>query len=237
MEEYTRTERRIDLLCLVAFPMGFIILAVNAYLGHSEAFFGDTYVAATQVVSALVVMVLPIMRLTKKFRVPYWFVFMITSVPYLHAVSLYFGFYNNLSYWDFISHSYSSAVVTMVAFLAMLIISHYTTRIRLGIKGILAGTLLMGHGFGNIWEVWEWSVDCFFEDSYMSYSIMDTVKDICLGDFVGVTLMTMVAFVIMLHKDYDKIVDGMNLGKFMDDMGRRWDRKCVNRDPGAENDR
>ena len=79
-------------------------------------------------------------------------------------------------------------------------------------------------------------VDCFFGDMYMSYSIMDTIKDICLGDFVGVTIMTMAAYGIMLHKDCNKIVDGMNLGKFMDDMGRRWDRKCVNHDPGSEND-
>ncbi len=236
LEEYTLTEKRIDTACLVLFPMGFVLLALLANAGYSPAFFADTYVVATEVISAIVVMVLPALRLKGKFRSPYWFMFVVTSVPYLHAVSLFFGFYKYMDYWDFISHSYSSAVVTMVVFLALLIINHYTKRIKLGVGGILFGTLLLGHGFGNAWEVWEWMVDCFFGDMYMSYSIMDTIKDICLGDFVGVTIMTMAAYGIMLHKDCNKIVDGMNLGKFMDDMGRRWDRKCVNHDPGSEND-
>ena len=56
MEEYTLTEKRIDTACLVMFPMGFVILALLANAGYSPAFFADTYVVATEVISAIVVM-------------------------------------------------------------------------------------------------------------------------------------------------------------------------------------
>lgn len=236
MQEYTSAERKIDWICMVAFPSGFIILAMLAYLGYSPAFFGDSYVFMTELVSAAVVMVLPAMRLTRKFRSPYWFMAVVTTVPYLHAVSLYFGFYKDFAYWDFIAHCYSSIVVTMVVFIALLIINHYTTRIHLSRGGILTGTILIGHGFGIMWEMWEWFIDILFNDSYMSYDVMDTIKDVCLGDAAGVTIMFFAAFLYMRYRDCDKIVDGMNLGGFMEDMGRRWDRKCINEDPGAEND-
>lgn len=236
MEEYTKREKRIDLACLVLFPLGFVILAILAYAGYSPAYFAETYVAYTQLISAVVVMVLPTVRLTGRFRAPYWFVAVITSVPYLHAGSLFFGLYKNFEYWDFISHSYSSAVVTMVVFLALLIINHYATRIKLGGRGILVGTFLLGHGFGNAWELWEWVVDCYFGDRFMSYNVVDTIGDLCFGDAFGVLVMTIVVYFIMLNKDCNKIVDGMNLGEFMNRAGRRWDRLCINEDPGSEDD-
>lgn len=236
MTDYSAWERRVDIACLIVFPIGFIVLALLAFFGYSPAYFADTYVMMTEIISAIVVAILPLMRIKGKFRPPYWFVGIVTSVPYVHSVSLFAGLYMYVDYWDFFSHCYSSFVVTMVAFIALLVIDYYTTRLHLGRGGLILGTMILGHGFGNMWEVGEWIVDSIFADSYMSYSVWDTVKDICLGDMCGVMIMTVLATYILCCKDYGKMVENMNLGNYMSRMGRGWDRKTVNGDPGAETD-
>lgn len=225
MGEYPLREKCVDGVCLAAFPLGLLSLAVLAGLGYSDADYGDTYVMITEVVSVLLVMVLPLLRLSKTFRCPYWFMLVITSVVYLHAVSLFAGFYKDFEWWDAVSHSYSSVVVTMIAFVALLVIQHYTREIELGTWTLLLMTFVIGFGFGNVWEIAEWLIDTAFGTPLMSYSLEDTLGDI-RNDAAGAFAMTMVARGLLYYRDTDRIVESMNLDRFMKGVGEKWDRRC-----------
>ncbi|MDR2846429.1 MAG: hypothetical protein LBV63_04015 [Candidatus Methanoplasma sp.] len=226
MLSYSKEERNNDILCLFAFPGGLLLFAILAKLGHSTADFGDTYVVGTEVISAIVVMILPILRLARKFRSPYWFVLLITSVAYVHAVSLYLGLYKTTDWWDYFSHVYSSMVVTLIVFIALMIIQKYTTRIELGKYPLLLMTFIIGYGFGNSWEAFEWAVDKFYGDHLMSYSIFDTLRDITLSDFTGALIMVVITHVLMSKMSIDQLTSGMNLDDYMTRTGAKWDRKC-----------
>ncbi|MCK9323420.1 MAG: hypothetical protein RBR05_03210 [Candidatus Methanomethylophilaceae archaeon] len=229
MQEYSKKERTTDIACLILFPLGFIILAILAIMGFSEGFFAETYISSTQIVSAILVMILPVLRLTKKFRSPYWFMFLVTSVPYLHAVSLFLGFYHSFANWDFISHTYSSIIVGLIVFISLLIIQHYTVRIDLGSTAtILFFTFIIAWGFGNIWEITEWIIDNAFGNALMSYSVMDTLGDLVISDLTGAILTDVLAGIILSRYSITQIVEEMNLDRFMDRIGKKWDKKCGN---------
>lgn len=219
-----RQERLIDIALLIALPLGFFVLAILSYLGYSRADFGETYVFTTEALSLLIVMTLPVLRITKKFRAPYWFILIVTSVVYIHSVSLYFGLYQNLGWWDIISHGYSSFVVTMTVFIGLLVIQRYTTHIDLGKGGLIFMLFIIGFGFGNFWEMWEWLVDNIFGDSFMSYSVYDTLGDI-VCDAIGAGAATLVAAHVMYRGNPNNIVDQMDLDRFMSNIGKKWDRK------------
>jgi hypothetical protein len=225
MNEYTKSERIIDTICLILFPMGFVALAVLARMGYSEANYADTYVFVTEVISTVIVTVLPALRLTRSFRCPYWFMLIVTSVVYVHSVALFTGFYQSVSWWDIFSHSYSSIVVTMIVFTALLVIDHYTTEINLGTSTLLLMTFVIGYAFGNFWEIGEWFIDNTFGMTLMSYSVEDTLRDL-LSDALGAVVMTSIAAFIVFCKNPDRIVGEMNLDYIMVRIGNKWDRRC-----------
>jgi hypothetical protein len=225
MSHYTPIERKIDIFCLILFPLIFITLAILAHYEYSPAYFSGSYVMMTEVVSAIIVTILPLLRVMRKFHSPYWFMIMITTVPMLHSASLFFGFYQSFEYWDIIAHSYSSLVVGLIIFVALLIISNYTTRISLGsTKTILILTFLMAWGFGNVWEIQEWVIDNIFGNAFMSYSVLDTLKDLIVSDFIGAVVLEIIAWIILRYHTINDIVDSMDLDDFMKAAGKKWDK-------------
>jgi hypothetical protein len=216
MNTYTESERRIDAACLILFPLAFIILAVLARMGFSHAYFSESYVMGTELVSAALVVVLPFLRITGRFRSPYWFVAMITSVPFVHSASLFMGFYQSFEYWDIISHSYSSFVVGLVVFIALLIIAHYTKNIRLGsTRSILMLTFVISWGFGSLWETSEWIIDNTSGNAFMSYSVIDTLKDLIISDPLGALILELVAWAILRRSSVNELVAPMNLDRYL----------------------
>lgn len=230
-----KTSRKMDLALLVILPMVFVVLACLSLLGYSEANFGDSYVFMTELFSVFAVLILPLSRVFRKFMAPYWFILMVSSVVYIHSCSLYFGLYQNLAWWDVISHGYSSFVVTMTVFIALCVIQRYTRFIDLGKRSMLFMVFIIGFGFGNVWEIWEWFVDNFFGDMYMSYSVFDTLGDIAC-DLLGAGMATLASAYFVYRSDTNKIVDQMNLDRFMVSMGRKWDRRCMGIKRGEPDD-
>ena len=230
MKEISKRERQIDYAMLIIFPAVLIVSAVLAYTGNSSANYGESYVATTQAVSCLVVIILPLLRIYNKFRAPYWLIFIVTGCIYMHALSLYMGWYQGQGIpewldWSVVAHSVAGVVVTVIVFVGMCVIQTYTRAVNLGIYPLLFMCLFITLGFGCLWELMEWTVDTVSAQQYMSYSVFDTTDDL-VSDLIGSSLTLFVLWMYFRKKDMVEFVESVNLGDKMRVVGAKWDNKC-----------
>jgi hypothetical protein len=229
-------EKRIDLVCLIFLPLGFLIYTLLALAGIYGKDHDVMYVVVTEIVLLMISIVLPLLRVKEKLITPYWFIATVEALIYSHGSALYWGTYIWIPHWDVFAHISASFVVTLVAFIALLTIQSYTTRIELGKGPFFFMLFIIGFGFGNLWELLEWFVDNAFGYAYMAYSIKDTLGDIVM-DLVGAGITTAFAMFLLRKKTPKEIISGFGMHDFMTDMGKRWDRKTyseASRKKGAE---
>ncbi|MDR1405511.1 MAG: hypothetical protein LBJ20_08115 [Candidatus Methanoplasma sp.] len=226
-------EKTIDRVCLVLLPLGFLIYVLLTLAGIYGKDHEMMYVVVTEAVLFIISIVLPLLRVRDKFITPYWFIAIIEGLLYLHGSALYFGTYMWIPHWDVIAHISAGFVVTLIAFIGLLTIQSYTARIDLGKGPFFFMLFVIGFGFGNLWELLEWFVDCTFSYAYMAYSVHDTLGDVVM-DLVGSGLMTLFAAVLLRRRTPQEIISKFGLHDFMTDMGKRWDRKTYpgGRSPG-----
>ncbi|MDR0888163.1 MAG: hypothetical protein LBM39_03145 [Candidatus Methanoplasma sp.] len=233
MTERTSREKKLDIACLILFPLGFAIYTALTLMGIYGKDHEMIYVVVTEIILLGISVVLPLLRVSNKLVTPYWFIAIVEGLIYMHGSALYWGTYIWIPYWDIIAHISASVVVTLVAFIGLMTIKTYTTRIQLGNASLLFMLFIIGYGFGNAWEMLEWSVDSAFSYAYMAYSIEDSLRDI-VNDFIGAGTMTLLAALILRNRTPREIIMGFGLDKFMTNMGKRWDRKCADDDIGRQ---
>ena len=218
------TERRIDLACLILLPVSFVIMGILGMAGycmHKD----PGYATTVQFLSIFVVMILPVMRLKKIFMAPYWFVFVMTLNIYMFSIMLFLGVYDSIWWWDHFSHWCSGVLVTMVVFMALLVIKNYTTRISMPNGVLLFLTFMFGVALGCIWEMWEEGMDRVFGKGMMVYDAFDTLGDLWM-DLVGAGTMVLLGAIILHFKTPEQIVGRIGLDHKMKRIGGRWDRRC-----------
>ncbi len=225
MIEYTRRQYYFDIALAIILPGILCIMMILAFLGHGSTEHDPVYIALTMGASMFISAILPIMRITGKFRAPYWFLFLVTGCLYMHAVSLYLGFYIDLWYWSVIAHSVAGVVVSMIVFTGLSVIQTYTRGVNLGVYPLMFMSVIITIGFGCAWELMEWTVDRLAGQYWMSYSIFDTTDDL-LADIVGSIVTNLGLLVLVKTRKMEEVVESINLGEQMRVIGAKWDRKC-----------
>jgi len=216
-------QRRIDIIVLFMIPMFFILIVIGTMMGMGTAEHSKGYIINTALVLAAISVILPLFRVTGILWTPYWFIGVITSLMYLHSLSLYIGTYMSVSNWDVIAHMSSSIVLTMIVFVGLCAIQTYTKRVELGYFPMLFMTLFISYGFGNVWEMVEWAIDNGLQQTYMSYSVYDTLRDI-LSDFVGATIAVVGVALVLRRKGPDGVMGDFGFERFMSRIAARMDR-------------
>lgn len=213
---------RLDLALSFILPGILVIFALMSYMGLSVANFGDSYVLATIVVCILAAMVTPVLRYLGIIRMPYWFMAIVTSDIYIHAITLYFGTYQTTAWWDHFTHFYSSLVVSMVVFIGLCILDKYIQKIDFGGNLLfLTIVFLCGYGFGNIWEIFEWTVDTVFGNAFMQYSVFDTLGDVTI-DALGALVMVMIGALILRGRTPADVITDIGLDDKIDALKSDW---------------
>ena len=225
MIEYTERQRRFDIALAIILPGILLAFAIFSFAGYSDANFATSYVGYTQIVSMIIVTILPVLRITGKFRAPYWFVFMVTGCLYVHALSLYFCFYQDYSWWSVCAHTIAGVVVSMIVFTGLAVIQTYTRAVNLGVYPLMFMSFIITIGFGTAWELMEWGVDRLAGLQWMSYSIFDTTDDL-VADIIGCGITNLGLLYMVKTRKMEDIVEAINFGKQMRVLGAKWDRKC-----------
>lgn len=201
--------RTVDVLLSVVLPGTLAVFAVLSHMGFSDADFGDSYVMESLLLCAAVTAVCPVLRLVGLVRLPYWFIGAVSVAVYMHGVSLYYGTYRDLWWWDHLTHFTSSVVVTSVVFTSLCALVRYVPGQRLG--GNAAFLLLVAavsFGMGDLWEVAEWTVDAVSGNHYMQYSVFDTMEDVAM-DVLGVSVATAVLVAVLGHGPPSDVAAGL----------------------------
>ena len=202
-------ERKVDLICTFLFPAGLFLFFILSRLGYAVGSHGDTYIAATHIVMALLVAVVPAIRYTRILVFPYPFVAIVTIDLYAYCVPLFLGFYDNIWWWDEFAHWMSSMLVAMIVFMALCLIQTYGGRTYIPVSVMCFLTFIGGFALGNLWELIEGTIDWLFGGNYMQHWMADTLEDIHM-DFIGCLSMALLAWYLLHRKTPSEIVQDMD---------------------------
>ena len=212
-------ERRVAWALLIFCPA--MMLVILAYVSAGNASGLDAghpmeYLQMTCILWAMISTAIPLLRLLRFVSLPIWFILLVQGDMFLYVISLCQGFYLNLSWWGDLTHIIASVIVTSFVFIAICLIQsrspeHVTFGSKYGITLIL---FLVALSFGGIWEIMEGFTDVLTGTSYMVYGATDTLGDL-VADFVGVSLMSITALVILSKQGAERVASKVRLGRSM----------------------
>ena len=212
-------ERRIAWTLLIACPS--LMLLILAYVSAGNAPGLDAghpmeYLQMTCLLWAGISIVIPLLRILRFVSLPLWFVLLVQGDMFLYVISLCQGFYLNLSWWGDLTHIIASAIVTGFVFIALCLMEarspeHVTFGSKYGMTLIL---FLVALSFGGIWEMMEGFTDAVTGTPYMVYGATDTLGDL-VADFVGVSLMSITALIILSKQGAENVASKVRLGRNM----------------------
>ncbi|MDD4222858.1 MAG: hypothetical protein WCQ63_05525 [Methanomethylophilus sp.] len=150
---------------------------------------------------------LPALFFRKKImRLPLWFTFIIEAAICMHGLGVLLLQYDLLVYYDTVTHTLSSFVITVCVFFTLLCVEHYGSssglRFTPAWTAMLVFVIMMA--FGGYWEAFEYLVDNLTGTS-MQYSPFDTVRDM-LSNAMGSVLSSTFMYFYLKHHDNETVV-------------------------------
>lgn len=118
-----------------------------------------------------------------RIQLPFELDLLITLSIFLHTfLGEWLMFYERVWMWDKFLHFFNSAVVAILAFVAVYSL-HYTKKLRLTVPFVGFFTLIFSGAMGAVWEIIEFWVDIFFSQT-MQGGLNDTMWDL-MYDLIG----------------------------------------------------
>ena len=215
--EQDRRERKFALIKLIVLPLPILFvmfLVLEGWAPGLDAGHPSEYLIATCVLWAVIIEVLPLLRLGRIFSLPLWFEAILCANIYFYVAGLCGDLYLNVDWWGDMTHVLSSLIVAGFVFLILCLISanlpSYTN--LGGRKGISVLLFLVAMSFGGVWEIMEGMTDFISGRPYMIYGASDTLGDVT-ADFIGVTIMALISYTVLGSQTPEKIAEGVRFGK------------------------
>jgi hypothetical protein len=212
----TEAERRTAWFLLVMGPavMGvlFILVSEGSVKGLDSGHPVE-YLQSTCIAGAIVLSIIPILRLLDLVSLPPWFTALLYGVVYYYVLSLCQGLYLDIAWWGDVAHSITAAIVASAAFAALCVIqARSPPHVTFGRGGIVAMTFLAGGAFGGVWEILEGYTDTLLGTAYMSYGAWDTLGDL-RADLIGLIAATAVAWLVLRKRTPEQVASEMRVGR------------------------
>ncbi len=186
-----------DLICIIAFLV-LISMTVRSYLD-------DVRVGSqiyTGVFSACFCLVPMLFNRGKIMTLPLLLVIMVEIAIFLHGYGFLLLQYDNISWYDSVTHTTSSVVAGLCVFYALLVVDRSDKKISFGRNGISIFIVLIMMALSVYWEVFELIVDVL-TGTTMQYSPFDTMRDMMSNLIGGVLVAIYVRWFLGKHPDYD----------------------------------
>lgn len=191
---------------ILAVVMGVVLLALcaSAYSDGVHGLFVELFCAVVCFVPA-------VCRRVGIVSLPGTITFLIALAVFLHAFGLLSGAYDDVSYFDTITHTLSSAVVGLLVFYALITIQHFGGgRVNFEGRGLAVFTALIALTFSVYWEVMEYATD-MFTGSVTQYSPYDTLTDL-VCDSAGTFLASLWSGAYMRGRTVADAIGELQLG-------------------------
>ena len=213
-----RKERRIAWIMLIVCPLSMMAVFAMVTAGYARGleWHPTEYLQATCILWALVMTLLPILRLARIISLPFLFVALLYANMYMYVLSLCYGMYMDpaIPWWGDLTHVISGLVVASIVFMALCLMeSHSPPHVTFGSRGGLAATVfVVGCAFGVIWEIMEGFTDIIAGFDYMVYGGSDTLYDM-MADMFGAAIMAAAAWMILGRYSAKEIASTFRIGR------------------------
>lgn len=136
-------------------------------------------------VLCLFVSVIPsILRRDLEIVLPFELNFWIVLALFLHVIGGFSGFYDNVPYWDHITHAMSASLIAALGFVVVVSVDKYVETIHLPRPFLVLFIIMFTMAFGVIWELMEFLNDQIF-GTRLQYDLDDTMVDMMFDAFGG----------------------------------------------------
>lgn len=169
-------------------------LFVTAMVGLVE---GDPYPVFTSILGGGMVVLPLVLRHNKIAILPWWMTLVAGTVLLLHSAGIAFYLYDELWWWDILTHVMASVVLALVIALVLPSLSLWFPLVHIPARLVPFATIMSLIALGVIWEVAEFAFDVGL-NTRMQYSLLDTVFDLSL-DLLGGSIVALV-----VHLDVDR---------------------------------
>ncbi len=189
----------IDAICIISFVL-LMALTIASYYDPSRT----GYQTNTGIFTAFFCLVPMLFRRMNVMTLPLAFVVAIELAIVLHGYGVLKLQYDNLSWYDSVTHTISSVVVGLCVFYALMTINSADRKVNLGRKGIAMFIVLIMMSFSVYWEVFEIIVD-MLAGTNMQYSPFDTMRDMVSNLFGGTLVALYVNVFLKKYPEYNVV--------------------------------
>lgn len=186
-----------DLVCITVFFL-LMVMTIGSYFKDVRV----GYQIYTGLFTAFFCLVPMLFRRKKIMTLPLIFVIMIELAIFLHGYGVLLLQYDNLAWYDSVTHTTSSVVVGLCVFYALLVVDRADDKISFGRNGISIFIVLSMMALSVYWEVFELIVDVL-TGTTMQYSPFDTMRDMMSNLIGGVLVALYVRWFLGKYPNYD----------------------------------
>lgn len=223
MNDRDARERRIAWAILILCPLSMAFMFVYVTLGYAPGLAAGhpmVYLQTTCTLWAVVMTVLPILRLARLVSLPLWFMVLLYGDMYMFVITLCEGFYFDIFWWADFTHVVSTMVIASIVFMTLSSMqARSPPHVSFGSRGgVVAMIIFIAFSFGAIWEILEGFTGILTGVDYMSYGVLHTMGNLT-ADMMGALIMATIAWVMLGHRDVKDIASKIRLGRKRIDVG------------------
>jgi len=198
---WDRLPNRIQIVISVALQL--TILALIVFL-----FFRQQWLSAVTGLLILLLTFAPaILARQLSLQLPVEFTFITTVFLYASfGLGEVRDFYYRFWWWDLMLHSFSALMIGLIGFL-MIYVFYMAGRIRIPPIYIATMTLSLAVMVGTLWEIFEFSMDWFFNMDMQKSGLVDTMTDLIVN-FCGASIAAILGYFYVKNGD-SLVVDRM----------------------------
>lgn len=132
-------------------------------------------------------------------------------------------FYTRFWWWDLMLHSLSSLTIGIMGFLGIYVF-HMTHRVQMAPIYIASMTLCLTVTMGTLWELFEFSMDWFFNVNMQKSGLVDTMTDLMVN-ILGALIAAVLGYWYV--RDGDSLVINRLINFFIAKNPKYFNRKMV----------
>ena len=163
------------------------------------------------VLSLFVTIIPSIFRRDLGIVLPFELNFWIVLALFLHVIGGFSGFYDNVPYWDHITHAMSASLIAALGFVVVVTVDKYVETIHLPRPFLALFIMMFTMAIGVLWEIMEFVNDQTFS-SRLQYDLDDTMVDMVFDAFGGF-IVGIAGYHYLTHTTPEHFVEGMKVDK------------------------
>lgn len=171
--------RRLTISAAISWVLKLLMVGLLPYLVYT----GNYLFTIVTILAVLLSLTPSIIERNYRIQLPFELDLLITLAIFSHTfLGEWLMFYERVWMWDKFLHFFNSAVVAILAFVAVYSL-HYTKKLRLTVPFVGFFTLIFSGAMGAVWEIIEFWVDILFNQT-MQGGLNDTMWDL-MYDLIG----------------------------------------------------